>query len=84
MEIVVKLLFASLLRVLFRCSWTLFETSAAFSTPERSPLERASTDGNFKLFQINNRVSKLPVNCGGEIFNFNRLLPLAMKAKIYR
>ena len=45
MEIVVKLLFASFRRVLFRCSWTLFETSASVSTPERSPLERASTDG---------------------------------------
>ena len=53
MEIVVKFLFASFLRVLFRRSWTLFETLAAFSTPERS-LEWASTDGNFKLFQINN------------------------------
>ena len=83
MEIVAKLLFASFLRVLFRCSWTLFETLAAFSTPERS-LERASPDGNFKVFQINNRVTKLSVNCSGEIFNFNRLLPLAMKAKIYR
>ena len=83
MEIVAKFFFASFLCVLFRCSWTLFETLAAFSSPERS-LERASTDGNFKLFQINNRVSKLSVNCSGEIFNFNRLLPLAMKAKIYR
>ena len=83
MEIVVKFLFASFLRILFRRSWTLFETLAAFSTPERS-LEWASTIGNFKLFQINNRVSKLSVNCSGEIFNFNRLLALAMKAEIYR